>query len=174
MVASYGMDAYRSHELSIEMRTSSGDIINMGFSNAQSLSVNAEKSGNSSSLSYTFSSMQAFSFSLDTNGLDAQDQKEIAAFMEIARPYIEGFMKELEQGDRHTPLNQVAKSVSDAFKPAEPEGERMKNHAKNSIVSLFDTALEQSRSVAEIFDGMQELLERTLTLFDRDETSLYV
>ena len=81
MNTSYGYDAYKAHDLNIAMRTSSGDVIKMDFSNEQSVSMRQEKNQNGTKESLTFSSMQSFQFSMESNGIDAQDQKEIDAYM---------------------------------------------------------------------------------------------
>ncbi len=81
------------------MRTSSGDIINMDFSNAQALSMEQSQQDSTKSSSFSFASMQSYRFHMESNGIDKQDKKEIEAFMEIAQPYIDNFMKELEGGE---------------------------------------------------------------------------
>jgi post-segregation antitoxin (ccd killing protein) len=66
MNTSYGLDAYRSHDLNISMRTSSGDVIKMDFSNKQAGSFSQTKNANGISTSASFSSMQSFQFSIDS------------------------------------------------------------------------------------------------------------
>jgi hypothetical protein len=173
MQGSYALNAYRSHDLSIEMRTSSGDVINLGMSNSQSLSLEASKDGNSSTASFSFSSMQSFSFSVASNGIDDQDRKEIAAFMEVARPYIERYMKELEGGEGDTPRNKVAQNIAESFAPAKGRGEAVENLAKQSIVSLFDDAAKRVDAFEKILDEAQKLLEKSLELFDRGNEARY-
>ncbi|MDQ7059926.1 MAG: hypothetical protein Q9M43_01820 [Sulfurimonas sp.] len=51
MNTSYALDAYRSHDLNIAMKTSSGDVIKMDFSNAESSSFRQTKNENGSSTS---------------------------------------------------------------------------------------------------------------------------
>ena len=50
------MDSYRSHDLNIAMKTSSGDVITMDFVNEQSASLNYKTDGKSSAASMSFSS----------------------------------------------------------------------------------------------------------------------
>ena len=83
------LNAYKSHDLNIMMKTSSGDVINMDFSNQQALSMSQKQNGNSSETNLSFASLQAFSFSVQSNGIDDQDKKEIEGFMKIAQPYID-------------------------------------------------------------------------------------
>ena len=110
--SSYTLDAYKSHDLSIAMRTSSGDTINMDFSNKSALSLKYEQNQDSSSGTLSFASMQSFDFSMQSNGIDAQDKKEIDAFMKIAQPYIDSFLKELGEDAPQSPINKIANSAS--------------------------------------------------------------
>ena len=171
---SYALNAYRSHDLAIEMRTSSGDVINLDMSNAQSLSLDASQKGSNKSASFSFSSMQSFSFSVESNGIDAQDRKEIAEFMEIARPYIDRYMQELEGGKQQTPRNKTAQNIAEIFAPAKGRTEAVEGHAKKSIVSLFDDALNRVNAFEKLIDETQKLLERSLELFDRGSEAFYV
>jgi hypothetical protein len=173
MDTSYALNAFRSHDLSIEMRTSSGDIINIDMSNRQELSMQAEKNSSGESGSFSFASMQSFSFSVDSNGIDAQDKKEIAAFMEIAQPYIDRFMKELGDGEQQTPINKIADKIASIFSPAKGRGEAVENLAKKSIVEVFDNAISQIKQFEELLDESEKLLKKSLELFDRGEKLLY-
>ena len=173
MNTNYSMNAYRSHELAIEMRTSSGDVISLDFANRQSLSMEQTTTENTKERSFSFASMQSFQFQVDSNGIDEQDKKEIAAFMEIAKPYIDNFMKELEADEQHTPLSQVAKAVSDLLSPVTQKDENSRNYAKNGIVNLIDNSLKQFEQHQKLLDGSQKLLEKILERFDKIEDTLY-
>lgn len=173
MNTSYALDAYRSHDLSISMKTSSGDVINMDFSNQQELSMNSSKNQNGSSSSLSFSSMQSFQYSVETNGIDAQDQKEIDAFMEVAQPYIDNFLAELDQGEQKSSVSQVARDIAEIFQPAKQKDENTQNYAKSNIVSMFDNSLKQQNNIDKIFEDAQKLLEKTLQQFDDFEKMLY-
>ena len=118
MNTSYGLDAYRSHDLNIAMRTSSGDVIRMDFANEQSASMSHSQNKNSSQTSMSFSSMQSFQFSIKSNGIDAQDQKEIDEFMKTAQPFIDNFLKELQDDAPGTPVTKLAHDIASLFEPA--------------------------------------------------------
>lgn len=171
------MSAYRSHELSIMMKTSSGDVINLDFSNEKSLVYAKKQDRNGSEEMMKFSSMQSFSFSMQTNGIDEQDKKEIAAFMKLARPYIDKFLKELKEDAPKSPLNKTARQIADLFSPMKEKDDDTKAYTKNSIVKLFDEAMERNKEVAKSFDELfaqtQKLLEKTLHIFDKMEKTLY-
>ena len=182
MNTSYSLDAYRAHDLNISMRTSSGDVIEMDFANHQSASMSHEQNASGSRSSMSFSSMQSFQFSVDSNGIDAQDQKEIDAFMKIAQPFIDSFLKELEDAAPKSPVSQLAHKIAEIFEPNSQRSENSKNHVKANIVDMFDNAVKKlvmpekenpQEMIEKIFKETQKLLERTLKEFDEFNKSLY-
>lgn len=167
------LDAYRSHDLNIQMRTSSGDTINMGFSNTQSLSMEQSKEGASKSSSFSFASMQSYSFQMDSNGLDEQDKQEIQEFMQMAQPYIDDFMKELESEEQHTSMSQVARTVSDIFTPLNEKPQESKDFAKQGIVDLIDNALKQLQQSEKLIGETRTFLDKILENMNSFESMLY-
>ncbi|MEA1983048.1 MAG: hypothetical protein U9N39_05830, partial [Campylobacterota bacterium] len=141
MNTSYGLDTYRTHDLNIAMRTSSGDVIKMDFANENASSFRKTKDENGSNTSMTFSSMQSFSFSMQGNGIDAQDQKEIDSFMKRAQPYIDSFLEELNQDAPGTPVTKLAHEIAGIFNPNQERDEETTNTIKTNIVKMFDNAL---------------------------------
>jgi histone H3/H4 len=182
MNSSYAVDSYRSHDLNIAMKTSSGDVIKMDFANEKSLSIAGEKNANGSKSSMTFSSTQSFKFSIEGNGIDAQDQKEIDAFMKTAQPFIDDFLKELSQDAPKSPVTRLARSIAGIFEPSKDRGEHSKNAVKDGIVKTFDRAMDQlepSKEVsledmmAKVLKDARELLEKTLEEFDNFNKKIY-
>ncbi len=172
MNTSYDLNAYRSHDLSIQMRTSSGDTISMDFSNARQLQLSARSDENGSRADFSFTSMQQYQFSVDSNGIDAQDKKEIAAFMEIAKPYIERFMEEVSGDQQSTPLNKFAENITNAMEPLKALSTPAQNSAKNDLVSLFDESTKMFDQTQKLLDESQKLLDKIFKGFDADFASL--
>ncbi len=182
MNTSYAYDSYRAHDLNISMRTSSGDVIKMDFANEQSSSISHKQNENGSSTSMTFSSMQSFQFSIDSNGIDKQDQKEIDAFMKIAQPFIDGFLKELEDAAPKSPVTQLAHKIAEIFEPNKERTENQKNHVKTNIVDMFDNSMKKleapdklnsADTLEKILKDAQKLLEKTLKEFEEFNNNLY-
>ena len=177
MNTSYALNSYRSHELNISMRTSSGDVIEMDFANASSLSVSHSKNSNTSSTSMSFASMSSFAFSIDSNGIDKQDRKEIDAFMKIAQPYIDNFLKELKEQTPTSPVSKLANKIASVFEPNRQRDEGEKNHVKTNIVDMFDKSLskiKEQNTIDKIFEDAKNLLEKTLKEFEEFNKNLYV
>jgi len=179
---SYGLDTYRAHDLNIAMRTSSGDVIKMDFSNQQSSSMHYSKNEEGSQTSLSFSSMQSFQFSIKSNGIDEQDQKEIDAFMKTAQPFIDNFLQELSDDAPGTPVTKLAHDIASIFRPNQERSGDEKNIIKTNIVEMFDralTELESSKqtsmqeSIKKIFEDAQNLLEKTLKEFDNFNQNIY-
>jgi len=57
MNTQYSLSAYRSHDLSIEMRTSSGDVISMDFQNETALKLQHANNKDGSQTDFSFASM---------------------------------------------------------------------------------------------------------------------
>lgn len=185
MNTSYGMDAYRTHDLNIAMKTSSGDIIKMDFANHQSASMRHQQNQNDSQTYMSFSSMQSFKFSIESNGIDAQDQKEIESFMKVAQPYIDSFLKELEEAVPKSPVSQLANKIASIFEPSKERDENAKNNIKTNIVEMFDDSIRKlkmpekseqlnpTKLMENIFEQTQKLLEKTLQEFDEFNKNIY-
>lgn len=179
MISSTSLNAYRSHELSIDMKTSSGDTLSLNFENTQELSLNSRQSDTSKETNFSFSSMQAFSFKLDSNGISEQDQKEIDVFMKKAQPYIDKFMKELEDQNQNSPINKVASDVTKLLGDLKKSDENVKNHAKKGVVDLFDNALKQTapskneNDMSKMIDEAQKLLQKIIDGFDKMFEPIY-
>lgn len=182
MNTSYGMEAYKAHNLNIGMRTSSGDIIEMDFANHQSASLSHKENENGSSTQMSFSSMQSFQFSIDSNGIDAQDQKEIDEFMKIAQPFIDNFLKELQDDAPKSPVTKLAHEIAGIFNPSKERDENNANNVKTNIVEIFDNSIQKlelpdivdnTQHIENIFEQAQKLLEKTLKEFDEFNKNLY-
>ena len=182
--SSYRLDAYRSHDLSIYMRTSSGDTISMDFSNKSALSLSLEQNKSGAKGDFSFSSMQEFNFSMDSNGIDAQDKKEIEAFMKTAQPYIDSFLKELKEDAPKSPINKIARDIASEFAPMKQKDEDTKNFTKSSIVDMFDRSIKNMQTPKKEMQDMQEvtktlfedaktLLEKTLKAFEDFNKNIY-
>ncbi|MDD2828520.1 MAG: hypothetical protein PHW18_02970 [Sulfuricurvum sp.] len=173
MVSSSSLDAYRSHELSISMKTSSGDTLSLNFENTQSLSLNDKTTSNSKEQSFSFSSLQAFSFNIDSNGITEQDQKEINAFMKKAQPYIDKFMKELTDQNQTSPINKIASDVTKLIGNLKNSDENVKNSAKKGVVDLFDNAVQNVKSHQEMLDEAQKLMQKIIDGFNKAFEPIY-
>ena len=181
---SYALNAYMSHDLSIQMRTSSGDTINMDFSNKSALSLSHAQNEKSSNTSLSFASMQEFGFSMESNGIDEQDKKEIDEFMKVAKPYIDSFLKELQEDAPKSPINKIAKDIASEFAPMKQKDENIQNFTKSNIVSMFDKAIKELELPKKdeqnaqdftkmLFENTQTLLEKTLKAFDDLHKNIY-
>jgi hypothetical protein len=167
MTTATSYNAYRSHELNIQMKTSSGDTLSLNFENEQSLSLNEKTTSSSKEQSFSFSSMQAFTFTLNSNGISDQDQKEINAFMKKAQPYIDKFMKELEDQNQTSPINKIASEVTNLIGNLKNSDENIKNHAKKGVVDLFDNAVKETKTTEKIIEEAQKLMQKIIDGFDK-------
>lgn len=173
MKTSTSYDAYRSHELNIQMKTSSGDTLSLNFENSQSLSLNEKATEERKEQSFSFSSLQAFSFNIESNGISEQDQQEINAFMKKAQPYIDKFMKELKEENQNSPINKVASDVTKLIGNLKNSDENVKNHAKKGVVDLFDNAVKETKTTDKMIEEAQKLMQKIIDGFDKLFEPLY-
>jgi hypothetical protein len=164
------------------MKTSSGDVIKMDFANAEALSMSHQENSGTIKDTLSFSSMQSFQFSIESNGIDKQDKKEINAFMKIAQPFIDGFLKELEDAAPKSPVTELARTIAGIFEPSKERSEDAKNQIKTNIVGMFDNSMAKLKtpeklstidSIDKIFKDAQKLLEKTLQEFNDFNKKLY-
>lgn len=167
------LDAYRSHELNIQMKTSSGDTLSLNFENTQQLSMSNKQTDTAKEQSFSFSSIQAFSFNIESNGITKQDQAEINEFMKKAQPYIDKFMKELQDQNQTSPINKIASDVTKLIGNLKNSDENVKNSAKKGIVDLFDNAVQNVKSHKEMLDEAQKLMQKIIDGFDKSFKPIY-
>ncbi|MDD3835645.1 MAG: hypothetical protein PHS42_09285 [Sulfurimonas sp.] len=185
MNTSYSLNAYKSHDLNISMKTSSGDVIKMDFANESSLSMNSQKNSQGSKDEFSFSSMQSFNFSVKSNGIDEQDKKEIEAFMKVAKPYIDNFLEELSAEAPSSPVTKLAHDIASIFEPNKARDENSKSYIKTNIVEMFDNSLQKlklpqdsqkadaNEMMEKIFENAKNLLEKTLQEFNEFNKKIY-
>lgn len=173
MISNTSLSAYRSHELTISMKTSSGDTLSLNFENTQELSLSQKQTDTSKERSFSFRSLQAFSFNLQSNGISEQDQKEIDTFLKKAQPYINKFMKELEKNSQTTPLNKIASDIVSMIGNLKERSDDVKNIAKNGVADLFDTAAKNLKATEKMVDEAQKLMQKIIDGFEKSFQPLY-
>jgi len=170
------LNAYSQHALSVDIKTSSGDKISFDFNNEKSL----QYSKSDTQESFSFSSLESFSFSYKGDGIDAQDQKEIDAFLKIAQPFIDKFVSGLnEDSILKEPINKITSNIANIFEPIkEKNDDNLLNLTKNRLVGLFDNAfrdkidpIEQTQS---IISDAQRFLDQLFKNLDKADKELYL
>jgi len=170
------LSAYSQHSLSIDIKTSSGDVIELDFHNEKSLDYSSDKNGES----FAFSSLESFSYSYEGNGIDAQDRKEIKAFLEIAQPNIDNFVAGLNEGSSLTaPINKIASEITSIFNPVkEKNDDNLLNFVKEGLTNGLDKALAQEiepfKQTEKALSHAQRFLEQMMKHLDKAEELLYV
>jgi len=170
------LNAYSQHSLSIDIRTSSGDLIELDFNNEKSLQY--AKGDGQEFLS--FSSLESFSFHYEGNGIDAQDRKEIEAFLELAQPNIDNFVAGLNDGSSLTePINKITSDIANIFQPLTSKGDdNLNNFAKHGLVNAFDNAfkneIEPIDQLDQIFANAERFLEQLFKQLDKVEEDVYL
>jgi len=170
------LNAYSQHSLSIDIRTSSGDLIELDFNNEKSLQY--AKGDGQEFLS--FSSLESFSFHYEGNGIDAQDRKEIEAFLELAQPNIDNFVAGLNDGSSLTePINKITSDIANIFQPLTSKNdENLLNFTKSGLVDAFDNAFKNEinpqEEIEKIYAHAERFLEQLFKQLDKVDEEFYV
>ncbi len=168
--------AYSQHALSIDMKTSSGDTIALDFNNEKSLQYSKGEGHES----FSFSSLEAFSFSYKGDGIDAQDRKEIEAFLKISQPFIDEFVGGLnEDSILKEPINKITSSIANIFQPIKDKGDdNLLDFSKNRLVKAFDKAFNHEvdpiKHIDRVFSQAERFLEQLMKQLDKVEEDFYV
>jgi len=168
------LSAYSQHSLSIDIKTSSGDIIELDFNNEKSLDYRS----NEQEKSFSFSSKESFSFSYKGNGIDAQDRKEIDAFLKLAQPSIDNFVAGLNDGSSLTkPINKLTSNITSLLQPFKEKNDDTLHLTKDGLVKAMDRALakeiEPLKQTEKIISHAQRFLEQMLKQLDKTEEKFY-
>ena len=82
-------------------------------------------------------------------------------------------MSELGTQKNTTPINNLAKQISNVFAPMKSASSDLQNFTKKSIVNLFDNAFNQTDKTQSTFNDAQKLLQKTLDNFNKKIQELY-
>jgi len=175
MNATNALNAYSQHSLAIDIKTSSGDTIELDFNNEKSLDYRS----NDKEKSFSFSSLESFSYHYEGDGIDAQDRKEIDAFLKIAQPQIDEFMAGLNEGSSlKEPINKITNNITSIFGPIKDKGDdNLLNFAKHGLTNAVDKALEKEieplEQTQEILSHAQRFLEQMFKHLDKVQEEFY-
>jgi len=169
------LNAYSQHSLAIDIKTSSGDIIELDFNNEKSLDYRS----NDKEKSFSFSSLESFSYHYEGDGIDAQDRKEIDAFLKIAQPQIDEFMAGLKDGSSLTePINKITNNITSIFGPVKDKGDDnvlnfVKHGLSNSVDKALEKEIEPKEQTQDIISHAQRFLEQMLKQLDKVQEEFY-
>ena len=176
MNTSTALNAYSQHTLSIDIRTSSGDLIELDFNNEKSLQY-AKGEGEEF---LAFSSLESFSYRYEGDGIDAQDKKEIEAFLKLAQPNIDNFIEGLNDGSSlKEPINKITSDIANIFQPITSKGDdNLSNFAKTGLINNFDNAfkneIEPTKEVDNIYAHAERFLEQLMKQLDKTQEEFYL
>lgn len=159
------------NNLDFSFKTSSGDEINLSMYDNKSLSYKNTTTKNFNSTELTLSHQYGYNFEFKSNGITAQDMKEIKKAIEELTPKIDDFMKNVQKNEPFS--DQTITNLANSIKKELPDyqNENEKNLISNNLLDLFDNLLEKNKAD-------MNLLQTSKKLFDEiqkqlDSFSLY-
>jgi len=162
---------FDSKSFGFDIQTSSGDKISFDYLNEKALDSKSSQNGSSIS----FYELNAYKFSYEGNGIDAQDQIEIEKALEKISPEIKDFFTE-EQSDSLTKFADRLDNLLPFTKDENTLG-----FLKSSLVDTFDklvSPIQYNRvedsvlngtngpKIEDTFKELRELLDEMLYLLD--------
>ena len=162
-----------SHQdLSLQIKTSSGDEIDLSMYKEASASYSESSDANSTTKTTELSLSQGYKMHYEGNGISAQDQQEINDALKKFQPEIDKFMGK-SKGDQKAqnsskPEDWVAALGANLMPP--PANDNVKNYQKSSLAQAFDDAMknasDSSGTSKKLCADSKRLLDKILALMD--------
>lgn len=157
-----GMDASKASYNSFDFNftTSSGDEISLSMYDNKQMSMSSYRDGNMSVDSFSLSHAFGYSYEYSGNGLDANDQKEIAQALEKVSPNIEKFMENVNESGIPSPRSILDMAQDIRLDLPEVENEDTKSALQTGLLELFDTKLQNYFPNEDVLEGAKNLYDR--------------
>jgi len=152
--------AYNSLDFTIKTR--SGDTLSLNMYDNKSMHYSASKEGNVQTRELTLSHAYGYKFSYEGNGIDAQDQKEIAQALEALQPRIQEYLKNVEQSGIPTPRDILNSAFDFRQELPTPKDANHKNAIAQGLLETFDKTLGSMGAQQKALETAQTLFEKML------------
>jgi spore cortex formation protein SpoVR/YcgB (stage V sporulation) len=150
--------AYNSLDFTIKTR--SGDTLSLNMYDNKSMEYSATKEGKAQSQQLTLTHAYGYNFSYEGNGIDAQDQKEIAQALEALQPRIKEYLASVEESGIPSPRDILNTAFEFRQELPTPKNENHKNAIAQGLLETFDKTLGS-------IGAQQKALETAQTLFEK-------
>jgi hypothetical protein len=152
--------AYNSLDFTIKTR--SGDTISLNMYDNKSMEYSASRDGNTQTRELTLTHAYGYKFEYEGNGIDAQDEKEIAKALETLQPRIEEYLKNVEESGIPSPRDILNSAFDFRQELPTPKDENHKNFIAQNLLETFDKTLVSMGAQEKAIQTAQNLFERML------------
>jgi hypothetical protein len=162
------MGAYAHKDLSLQIKTSSGDTIDLGMFQESSASYSETNDSSGSTKTTELSFSQGYKLHYEGNGISEQDQKEIADALKKFKPEIDKFMGKSngnEDAKNSSKPEDWLASLGSNIMPT-PKDDNTKNMQKSEMAKMFDDVMKNFKPSEQIFNDSKRLLDKIFGLMD--------
>lgn len=152
--------------LDFSFQTSSGDNISLSMYDRKELSTNSTNVGNMSMQEFSLTHAYGYEYHYEGNGIDENDQKEIAKALEALQPKIDEFLENVENSGIPSPREILNSSKDLRDELPEIKDNEQKMAIQNQVLKLFDDSVQKYfpnedilKSAKALFDKLNEQLE---------------
>lgn len=147
-IGSNSAGVYAHQDIALQIKTSSGDLIDLSMYKEASAAYSESSDGTSYTKTSELSFSQGYKFHYEGNGISEQDQKEIDEALKKFKPEIEKFMAKSggDESVKNTskPEDWLA-SLGSGIMPT-PKDDNMKNAQKSQMAKAFDEMMKKFSS----------------------------
>ena len=149
---------YNSFDFS--MQTSSGDTINLSMYDSRVAEISHESTNHSQTTTYSLSHAYGYKFEYKGNGIDENDQKEIAAAMKTIQPMMDEYLKNVQESTQTTTLSSLTNTAY-AINTLLPKTNdaNTQNYINDSLLKSMDDIM------AKVHNQNEEMLQEADKLF---------
>lgn len=155
-------------DLSLEIKTSSGDTIDLSMYQEAGASSSEATDGSSYIKTTQMSLSQGYKFHYEGNGISEQDQKEIAEAMKKLKPMIDKFMGK-SSGDEDSKKKSQPEDMLASFSAnsiPQTNDNNVKNMQKSEMAKMFDDTMKKFKPSEQLFNDSKRLLDKIFGLMD--------
>lgn len=159
---------YNRKDLALQIKTSSGDTIDLSMYQEASAGYSESSDGSSYSRTAELSLSQGYKMHYEGNGISEQDQKEIDEALKKLKPEIEKFMgksSDDEDSKNSSKQEDVLASMAANMFPSTDVTD-VKNEQKSQLSQLFDDIMKKFKPSEQLVSDSKRLLDKIFGLMD--------
>ncbi len=168
---SINTSSYDYNNFDFSMQTSSGDKIDLKMYDEKASEMSYKKDGSSTEMMLSLTHSYGYNFHYEGNGIDAQDQKEIAEAMEAIKPMLEQYMDNVKESENDFSIAEITNKAFDInqYLP-KTEDLNTKNYLSDKTLKTIDKILEKAENQNEkMLKHAQKLFDSLIKQMDRFE-----
>lgn len=150
------------NNLSFTIKTSSGDTLSLSMYDNKEMSYQSYTKGGMAVQEFSLTHAYGYKFSYEGNGIDAQDQEEIAKALEALQPRIDAYIQNIQDSGIPSPREILNEAFSMRQMLPTFENENAKGLLQEGLLNAFDKGLAKFSPQEKVLETTQKLFEKLL------------